>query len=246
MSRKAFKRGNKNKNSNVSGRVINEKHQSEVKPPVTAKTPIQREMLAGLANYDVVCFLGSAGIGKTYITMSEVSDWIKKGYYDKLLLTRAIIPMGRSLGMLPNKLEDKYEPHLMPMLEVLWNRYGKGWYDSCLSNGVIELLAPEYARGRSISGVMVIDECQNLYPDELYTLITRMEEGSKLILLGDTTQTDIKAKNAIDWLVEFTDSNPSLKDHIKVVHGTSDDIVRGQLCKLVVQAKEKEVANKIS
>ena len=225
----------------TDGRVINEKHQSEVKPPVVARTPVQKEMLAGLANYDVVCFLGSAGIGKTYITMSEVSDWIKKGLYDKLLLTRAIIPMGRSLGMLPNKLEDKYEPHLMPMLEVLWNRYGKGWYESSLSNGVIELLAPEYARGRSIAGVMVIDECQNLYPDELYTLITRMEEGSKLILLGDTTQTDIKCENAIDWLVKFVEGNDSLKDHIKVVHGSSDDIVRGELCKKVVKAKEKEV-----
>lgn len=226
------------------GRVCKEKFQEEIKPPVKAKTDVQKEFLSALKNYDVVAFVAPAGVGKTYLTMSEASDWLKKGLIDKITLTRAVIPMGRSLGMLPSTLQQKFEPYLMPLLEVLWNRYGKGYYENCLANSSIELLAPEYSRGRSISGVMIIDEAQGLHPDELYTMLTRLEDGGKLILIGDPNQSDIKGKNGIDWLCDFVEKNPALTEHIKVIKASSDDIVRGGLCKAMVQAKEKEISSK--
>jgi phosphate starvation-inducible PhoH-like protein len=222
------------------GRQVNEKFAGEVKPPVQAKTPIQKEFLAALREYDVIAFSAPAGCGKSYLTMCEASDWLKKGYYDKITLSRAVIPMGRSLGMLPNTLQQKFEPFLMPLLEVLWNRYGKNYYENCLHDGTIELLAPEYSRGRSVSGIMVIDEVQSMQPDELYTMLTRVEEGAKLILIGDPNQSDIKGKNGMDWLCEFVEKNPELQTHIKVIKATSDDIVRSGLCKAMVKAKEKE------
>ena len=86
-----------------TGRVIREKFQSEVKPPVKAKTAVQKEFLTALKIHDVVVFSAPAGVGKTFLIMCEVSDWLKKGIYDKVVLTRAVIPMGRSLGMLPNR-----------------------------------------------------------------------------------------------------------------------------------------------
>lgn len=225
------------------GRQINEKLvEREVRPPVQAKTAIQKEFLQALKEYDVIVFSAPAGCGKSYLTMCEASDWLKKGYYDKITLSRAVIPMGRSLGMLPSTLQQKFEPYLMPLLEVLWNRYGKSYYENCLHDGTLELLAPEYARGRSVSGIMIIDEVQCMYPDELYTMLTRVEEGAKLILIGDGTgqQTDIKGKNGIDWLCEFVEKNPELQKHIKIIKATSDEIVRGGLCKAMVQAKERE------
>lgn len=224
-----------------TGRVVNEKHAAkEVQPPVQAKTEVQREFLQALKEYDVVVFHAPAGCGKSYLTMCEASDWLKKGIYDKITLSRAVIPMGRSLGMLPSTLQQKFEPFLMPLLEVLWNRYGKGFYENALHDGTIELLAPEYARGRSVSGVMIVDEVQSMMPDELYTMLTRMQENSKLILIGDPNQSDIKGKNAIDWLCEFVNNNPELTRHIKIIKATSDEIVRGGLCKAMVKAKEKE------
>lgn len=226
-----------------TGRVVREKFQEEVRPPVQAKTEIQKEFLSALKEYDVICFQAPAGVGKSYLTMCEVSDWLKKGYIDKVVLTRAVIPMGRSLGMLPSTLQQKFEPYLMPLLEVLWNRYGKSYYENCLHEGSIELLAPEYARGRSVSGVMIVDEVQSMHPDELYTMLTRMEEGAKLILIGDRSQSDIKGLNGIDWLCQFVEKNPELAQHIKVIKATSKEIVRGGLCKAMVQAKEKEVQN---
>jgi len=228
------------------GRVVKEKFEQEVKPPVQAKTAVQKEFLAALAQYKVVAFVAPAGVGKSFLTMCEASDWLKKGLIDKLVLSRAVIPMGRSLGMLPNTLQQKYEPFLMPLLEVMWNRYGKSYYENCLANGSIELLAPEYSRGRSVSGCMIIDELQCMTKEELYTMITRMEENSKLILIGDGTglQTDIKGESGLDWLCKFVENNPELQEHIKIIKATSDDIVRSNLTKAMVKAKEKELGIK--
>lgn len=226
------------------GRVLKPKFQDEnyLATPVSAKNDVQKLFLNALKEFDVVVFSAPAGVGKSYLTMSEVSDWLKKGVYNKITLSRAVIPMGRSLGMLPNNLQQKFEPFLMPLLEVLWKRYGKSYYENCLANGSIELLAPEYARGRSVSDVMIIDEIQCMTKEELYTMLTRMEQGAKLILIGDGTglQTDIKGENGIEWLTKFVENNPELQKHIKVITATSEDIVRGGLCKAMVQAKEKE------
>lgn len=226
----------------ATGRVLNPKFQQEVRPPVQAKTPVQREFLNALKQYDVVLFDSPAGVGKSFLTMSEASDWLKKGEIDKITLSRPVIPMGRSLGMLPSTLQQKFEPYLMPLLEVLWKRYGKSYYENCLHDGSLELLAPEYCRGRSVSGCMIIDECQSMYGSELYTMLTRMEEGAKLILIGDDSghQTDIKGENAITWLKRFVEENPELEKHIKVIRATSDDIVRSGLTKAMVKAREKE------
>jgi len=223
-----------------AGRVIKESRQIEVRTPVQAQTQVQKDFLDALKTHDVVVFSAPAGVGKTFLTMSECSDWLKKGLIDKITITRPVIPMGRSLGMLPSTLQQKFEPYLMPLLEVLWKRYGKNYYENCLHDGNIELLAPEYARGRSVSGVLIIDEAQSLHPDELYTMMTRMEEDSKLILIGDPTQTDLKGQNGIDWLESFVHNNPSLGSHVKIIKATSDDIVRSGLCKSMVKAKERE------
>lgn len=221
-------------------RVVKDKFIDEVKPPVQAKNEVQKEFLAALKDYDVIAFSAPAGCGKSFLAMSEASDWLKKGVYNKITLSRAVIPMGRSLGMLPSTLQQKFEPYLMPLLEVLWNRYGKSYYENALGLGTIELLAPEYARGRSVSGVFIIDEAQSMYPEELYTMLTRMETGSKLILIGDPNQSDIKGLNGIEWLCQFVEKNPELAEHIKVIKADSNHIVRSGLCKKMVQAKERE------
>jgi len=233
----------RNTKKEETGRIVREKFSKEVQPAVKAKNPIQKEFLDALRTHDVVLFSAPAGVGKSFLTMSEVSDWLKKGDIDKITISRPVIPMGRSLGMLPSTLQQKFEPYLMPLLEVLWNRYGKGYYENCLHDGSIELLAPEYARGRSVSGCMILDEVQCMYSSELYTMLTRMEEGSKLILIGDDSghQTDIKGENAITWLKRFVKNNPELNQHIKIIEATSDDIVRSGLTKAMVKAREKEI-----
>ena len=221
-------------------RLVKEKFHAEVKPPVQAKNSVQREFLKALKEYDVVVFSAPAGVGKSFLTMSEVSDWLKKGAINKIVLSRPAVPMGRTIGLVPGDLRTKYELFLQPLLQVLWERYGKGFYETCLSNGTIELLPGEYCRGRSIDGVFVLDEGQSFTPDEIYTMLTRIEDGGKLILIGDPNQNDLRGENGIDWIESFVERNPELTAHIKIIKATSDDIVRSGLCKAMVQAKERE------
>lgn len=224
-------------------RILKNKFLTEVKPPVQAKTSIQREFLKSLNTHDVIVFNAPAGVGKSFLTMSVVSDWLKKGEVNKVVLTRPSIPMGRSIGLLPGDLREKYEQYLQPLLQVLWQRYGRNYYESCLNNGSLELLPAEYSRGRSIDGVFILDEAQSFHPDEVYTLLTRLEEGGKIIMIGDPNQSDIRGENGIAWLKGFVEKNPDLKEHIKIINATSDDIVRSGLCKALVKAKEREVTN---
>jgi phosphate starvation-inducible PhoH-like protein len=224
------------------GRVVKEEY---VKPPVQPKNQVQAEFLHELRSKPCAVMMAPAGVGKTFIAASEAVDWLKRGDFDKIILTRPAVGMGNTIGLLKGGLREKYEPYLLPLVDVITGRYGKGFYENALSNGTIEMMALEYVRGRSIKEVVIVDEAQNCTPEEAYTLLTRIEEGGVLIMIGDGTQTDLRGQTGIEWLVDFVDRHPHLDEVIGVVEGDSDDIVRGGLCKAIVQAREKDLgANK--
>lgn len=226
------------------GKEVRDEDHSYVKPPVTAKNDIQKKFLQALHKKSCIVFEAPAGVGKSFLTMSEVTDWLKKGFYDTCYLTRPAVGMGNTVGLLKGGLREKYEPYLLPLIDVITSRYGNGFYESSLSNGTIQFALLEYIRGRSIDQVVVLEECQNTKPNEMYTMLTRIAEGGKLICIGDRSQNDIKGQNGIEWLVEFVEKNPELEEFVEVIRATSDDIVRGGLCKTVVKAKEKEMDGK--
>lgn len=234
---------NKTDKKESMGRVIKDKFKREQAPPILAKTPPQKEFLSAVHdnNIDVVVFNAPAGCGKSFCAMSTVSDWLKQGRFNKISITRPAIGMGNTLGMLKGGLRDKFEPFLMPLIEVMTQRYGQSYYENCISNKTLEFQTLEHIRGRSLGHVVVADEFQNATPNEMYALLTRMEEGGKLIILGDPNQNDMKKENGITWLCNFVEKNPELKAKIKVVTATSDNIVRGGLCKMMVKAMEKEI-----
>lgn len=248
QNRHSNRKGKRNKQTVVAdrwekkaetGRVVRDENHSYVKPPITAKNEVQREFLQSLKNFQVSVFIAPAGVGKSILTMSECTDWLKKGIYDKLILTRPSVGMGNTLGLLKGGLREKYEPFLLPLIDVISERYGKNFYENSLNNGTIEMLPLEYARGRSLNCCVVLEEAQNTTPDQMYTMLTRMGEG-KLIIIGDPTQTDIKGMNGLEWLDDFVYANPELEEYINITYATSDDIVRSGLCKLMVKAKERE------
>jgi len=224
------------------GRTVSDKKaENYTASPVQAKNDKQKEFLRALSTHQVVVFLAPAGVGKSYLTMCELSDKLKTGKTDKILLSRPAVGMGNTIGLLKGDLRDKYEPYLLPLVDVLRTRYGTGFYENCLGNGTIEMLPLEYVRGRNISDTAIVDEFQNCTPDEAYTMITRVAEGGQLILIGDPTQNDLRGKNALQWLPEFLDKNPLLQEHIAIIEADSDDIVRGGLCKMMVKAKERSL-----
>ena len=149
------------------------------------------------------------------------------------------VSQSRYAGLLKGDLDSKFDPYLAPLIEVFTDRYGRGKFDSALHAGNIEKLPLEYVRGRNIRGVCIADEMQNSSKEEMFSLITRVTEEGKLFIIGDPVQSDLKHESGLVWLYDFVEKH-ELQDYIEIIEGTSDQIVRGGLCKAFVKAMESE------
>ncbi len=152
----------------------------------------------------IVSLTGQAGTGKTLIAaacgLEQVLHNTKsQGGYDKLIITRPVQPMGRDIGFLPGTLEEKMMPWIAPLRDNLEYLFGdKTALEMHIEQGVVEIEAMTYIRGRSISNAfMIVDEAQNLTTHELKTIITRVGHGTKLVLTGDIQQIDNSYVDAV-------------------------------------------------
>ncbi len=176
----------------------------------------------------LVTMVGKAGTGKTLLALAaglmQIEDF---GLYKKLLVARPVVPMGKDLGYLPGEKEEKLRPWMQPIydnLEYLFDVKKPGELDDILSGiGSIQVEALTYIRGRSIPDQLIlIDEAQNLTKHEVKTILTRIGEGSKIVLLGDPHQIDHpyldEFNNGLIHVVEkFKDQK--LSGHIKLIKG---------------------------
>ncbi len=176
----------------------------------------------------IVTLIGKAGTGKTLLSLAagllKVED---ERIYHKLLVARPIIPMGKDLGYLPGEKEEKLRPWMQPIydnLEYLFNTKKPGELDKILAGmGSIQVEALTYIRGRSIPNqFIIIDEAQNLTKHEVKTIITRVGEGSKIVLMGDPDQIDHPyldaTNNGLTYVVERF-KEESLSGHVKLQKG---------------------------
>ncbi|BBI34696.1 PhoH family protein [Cohnella abietis] len=181
---------------------------------ITARNAQQRMALELLLNDDIplVTLTGRAGTGKTLITLAaglmKVEDEHK---FKKLLIARPVVPMGKDIGYLPGEKEEKLRPWMQPIydnLEFLFDTKKSGDLDKILMGmGSIQVEALTYIRGRSIPGqFIIIDEAQNLSKHEVKTIVSRVGENSKIVLLGDPEQIDHpyldSQSNGLTYLVE--------------------------------------------
>ncbi|WP_019636256.1 PhoH family protein [Paenibacillus fonticola] len=181
---------------------------------ISARNAQQRMALELLLNDDIplVTITGKAGTGKTLLALAagllKVEDEHK---YKKLLIARPVVPMGKDIGYLPGEKEEKLRPWMQPIydnLEYLFDTKKSGDIDKILMGlGSIQVEALTYIRGRSIPGqFIIVDEAQNLTRHEVKTIVSRVGEGSKIILLGDPEQIDHpyldSASNGLTYLVE--------------------------------------------
>ncbi|HEX7056971.1 MAG TPA: PhoH family protein [Bacilli bacterium] len=165
---------------------------------ITARNAQQRMALELLLNDDIplVTITGRAGTGKTLLALAaglmKVEDERK---YKKLLIARPVVPMGKDIGFLPGEKDEKLRPWMQPIydnLEFLFDTKKPGDIEKILMGlGSIQVEALTYIRGRSIPGqYIIIDEAQNLSRHEVKTIVSRVGEGSKIILMGDPEQID--------------------------------------------------------
>jgi phosphate starvation-inducible PhoH-like protein len=196
---------------------------------VLPKNEKQDLLIQSIKNFPLTVTMGCAGTGKTYCSAGTIAQLFttSRNGYDKIVLTRANVPTGKSLGHFPGTIAEKMTPWLMPMLEVLQKSFGKGKFDFMLSKGQIDIQPIETIRGRSYENALVlVDEAQNLCMDELKAITTRIGENTKLVLMGDPAQSDVK--NGED-LVEFCRKVSNSGIDLPIIEFGVDDIVRSDI-----------------
>ena len=157
----------------------------------------------------IVSLIGRAGSGKTLLAMAAgLQQVLERDSYKKLVVSRPVQPMGKDIGFLPGTMEEKMRPWLMPVQDNLeYLMADKTAFNMYLEQGVIEIEALTYIRGRSIANAfIIIDEAQNLTIHELKTIITRVGEGTKIVLTGDVEQIDSQyldsTTNGLSYAIE--------------------------------------------
>lgn len=203
------------------------------------QTESQRIYYENLKHDDLVVGVGSAGCGKTFVSCAYAAKSLLKNEFQKVVMTRPVVSMGRTIGLLPGELEEKLEPWFRPMLSTFNLVMGKNCVANNIRNGNIVMQPLEMIRGMSYDNTIVlVDEAQNCTLEELKAISTRIGEHSQLILMGDPLQNDMRGKSGLE---DFCDI--CLRHNItgfSSVKFTNKDIVRSGLVKDLVIAFEKE------
>jgi PhoH-like ATPase len=156
-------------------------------------------------NIKLVSLLGKAGTGKTLLAVAAgLAKTLEENKYKRMLISRPVIPMGKDIGFLPGDINEKLDPWMQPIYDNLDHLFGEhggmnSQWKTLVDRGIIKVEALTYIRGRSIPGqYLIVDEAQNLSPHEIKTIITRVGEGTKVILTGDCQQIDSPYLDAIN------------------------------------------------
>lgn len=206
---------------------------------ITARSPAQSAYLDALAANDLVFTTGPAGTGKTYLAVAYAAAMLERGEVERLILSRPAIEAGERLGFLPGDMREKVDPYLRPLYDALYDVLAPGKVERGLETGVIEIAPLAFMRGRTLTNAAIIlDEAQNCTAIQMKMFLTRIGEGSKMVVTGDPTQVDLPAgqhsglKDAIDLLNHVPEIG-----HIAF---TQSDVVRRELVSKIVAAYEKD------
>ena len=206
--------------------------------PVKCKTLGQKKYVDAIKKNTVVFGIGPAGTGKTYLAVCLAVSAFKAKQVEKIVLTRPAVEAGEKLGFLPGDLQTKVDPYLRPLYDALQEMFGPESYAKLMEKGVIEVAPLAYMRGRTLSNAFIIlDEAQNTTCEQMKMFLTRMGDGSKVVVTGDVTQIDLPAgkrsglKHAVSVLKNI--------EGIEVVTLTAKDVVRHPLVMAIVRAYDR-------
>lgn len=207
--------------------------------PIKCKTVGQKAYVDAIKKNTVVFGVGPAGTGKTYLAVCLAVQAMKQKLVEKIILTRPAVEAGEKLGFLPGDLQTKVDPYLRPLYDALQEMLGVESYTKLMERGAIEIAPLAYMRGRTLSNAFIIlDEAQNTTKEQMKMFLTRLGDGSKMVITGDSTQIDLP-EGKKSGLIHAT---RLLKDveGISVINLTDKDVVRNTLVMRIVRAYDKE------
>ena len=205
---------------------------------VTARTPNQSVYIQALERVDLVFGLGPAGTGKTYLAVAFAAQCLERGMVDRIVLSRPAVEAGERLGFLPGDLREKVDPYLRPLYDALYDVLPQAKVERDLETGVIEIAPLAFMRGRTLAhSFVILDEAQNTTSMQMKMFLTRIGEGSKMVVTGDPSQIDLPTgqRSGLEQAVGLLEGVRG----IETVRFTSGDVVRRDLVARIVEAYDK-------
>jgi phosphate starvation-inducible PhoH-like protein len=202
---------------------------------VTARTPMQSAYIQALQRTDLVFGVGPAGTGKTYLAVAYAAQCLERGLVDRIVLSRPAVEAGERLGFLPGDMREKVDPYLRPLYDALYDVLPQAKVERDLETGVIEIAPLAFMRGRTLAhSFVILDEAQNTTSMQMKMFLTRLGEGSKMVVTGDPSQIDLPSGQR-SGLEEAVGLLAGVRG-IEAIRFTAADVVRRDLVARIVEA----------
>ena len=205
--------------------------------PIRCKTLGQYQYVKAIRDHELTFAVGPAGTGKTYLAMALAVVALRNKEIERIVLTRPAVEAGEKLGFLPGDLNQKVDPYLRPLYDALYDMMGAESYQRLQERGTLEVAPLAYMRGRTLSdSFIILDEAQNTSREQMKMFLTRFGAGSRVVVTGDITQTDLPSgkQSGLLQALEVLDGIPE----IAIVRLGKGDVVRNDLVQTVVKAYE--------
>ena len=202
---------------------------------ISPRSPGQAKYIAAIANNELVFGSGPAGTGKSYLAVACAAQALLEGKVERIIFSRPAVEAGENLGFLPGDMKEKVDPYLRPLYDALYDVMPHAKVEHDIADGTIEIAPLAFMRGRTLaSSFIILDEAQNTTRQQMKMFLTRLGEGSRMVVNGDPSQVDLP-DNITSGLSDATDllENVSGVSHIRL---TADDIVRHPLVSRIVRA----------
>jgi phosphate starvation-inducible PhoH-like protein len=204
---------------------------------VFARSAVQAQYLRALAESELVFGIGPAGTGKTYLAVAHALKAVLSRQHRHLILTRPVVEAGESLGYLPGDLEQKISPYLRPLYDSMDALVSPEVIRRMEENRMLEVAPLAYMRGRTLmDSFVILDEAQNTTPEQIKMFLTRIGEGTRVVVTGDITQVDLPKRQPSGLRQAIPLLSPI--QEIRFVFFTETDVVRHELVRKIVRAYE--------
>ena len=185
----------------------------------------QKEAKRLIRENQIVVITGRAGCGKSLVSAVTALDFLFKKECEQILVTRAAVEVGHSLGFLPGSLNEKFAPYLEAFQENLIKCYDKVKVEELITSKKVNALPVQFIRGKTVDDVLIVEEAQNLTKAEMLAICTRLGKHGRIIINGDNEQKDIKdGYNGLSYIIELSKKIPEIK-WIKLKHNHRSDVV---------------------
>jgi phosphate starvation-inducible PhoH-like protein len=194
-------------------------------------------------NISLVVGLGPAGSGKTLLACHSAVLAIQSKSVDKIIITRPLVSVDEELGFLPGTFQAKMDPWVRPIFDILRETFTMAQIQSMIEDGFIEISPLAYMRGRTFKRSFIIaDEMQNSSPNQMKMILTRIGEGSKMVITGDLFQSDRLGENGLsDFMLRYNDA--PLSDEIACIELGKRDVHRSSIVSTILNIYEPEFTN---